>query len=117
MWDVTYENLRMQDVETDIELNQFYSAPKKPPPSTMFFDNITFRDIKAYKSGSDGLVQDEVDVNFNCDDHYNGKGNCLVFMEDLTFSGGATMYCKGVSGVSHGVEGIDNCVKSTHKVY
>merc|ERR1711934_932109 len=119
VWDVTYENLRMHDVGQDIDLDQFYCAPKKPPPSTMFFDNITFRDIKAYKSGRDGITHDEVDVNFNCDDHYNGKGNCLVFMDDLTFSGGAEMSCKGVSGVSHDVKGIDNCVKSmsTYKVY
>ena len=111
VWDVTYENLRMHDVAADIELNQFYSAPKDPPPSTMFFDNITFRDIKAYKSGSDGITtQGEIDVNFSCDDHYNRKGNCLVFMDNLTFSGGAKMYCKGVYGASHNVEGIHNCV-------
>lgn len=110
MWDVTYEHLRMHDVRTEITLNQFYFAPKHPPPSTMYFDNITFRDIEVTHSDARG-ESETVDVDFNCDTHYNGRANCLVTMEDLRFAKGARMSCEGVTGFVRNVDGISNCVK------
>ena len=112
VWDVTYEHLRMHDVGAEITLNQFYFAPKHPPPSTMYFDNITFRDIKATRSAARGEEEeDKADVMFACDTHYDGHANCLVTLDDLTFSGGARMSCAGVTGFVSDVEGIRDCVK------
>ena len=123
VWDVTYENLTMRGVGQAVDLTQFYEGDG---PSTYLFDQIVFKDItveagrrrrpdRAIRVGND---DDEPTVAFDCDDHFDGKANCHVAMENVAFVGfdgekgvgGATMQCKGTVGTAKDVRGITSCL-------
>lgn len=117
VWDVTYEKLTMRGVSQAIDLTQFYDGDG---PSTYLFDQIAFTDIVVEAGGLLGRANhDDPIVAFDCDDHVDGKANCHVAMERVSFKGfggtahddGATMECKGTVGTAKDVSGIKNCLK------
>jgi len=118
VWDVHYQNLTMYDVQTAIDLTQFYGTKSKQK-STFVFDQIYYDNIKSYRSDPSGSRRRKKlsgtaksDVIFDCDTGSNGKNNCDVVMNDVEFvNSAATMQCVGVRGTSDGVSGITNCLK------
>jgi hypothetical protein len=116
VWEVTYKNLTMKNVDTPIELNQYYEGSG---PSAYLFERILFTDMYIFgarKTRRKRLpaLSSEADVNFDCDDHFDGKANCRVQMENIRFSGygkrGAKMSCKGVEGTVKNINGIHSCL-------
>ena len=105
----------MIGVDQPIEINQFYDGPG---PSTYLFERILFKDILVF--GAQGVSDDspsldqEAEVQFDCDNHVDGKANCHVRMENVQFSGygqrKASMSCKGVEGTVSHLSGIDSCL-------
>lgn len=122
VWDVKYENLTMINVGTPIDITQHYEGEGS---STFLFEDILFKDIQVFageklpRKSSDRLAdlnaEDQAaDVEFDCDNHYDGKANCRVEMENLQFSGfgekGAVMVCKGTVGTATKLKGIHSCL-------
>ena len=112
VWDVTYEGLTMQGVETPIDLTQFYDGSGA---STMRFENILFKDIQVFGGAgvANAAKDDDAAVIFDCDDHYDGEANCDVVLDNVRFNGygrGAKMTCKGTKGTAQEISGINNCL-------
>ena len=106
----------MKGVDLPIDLNQYYGGSG---PSTYLFERIFFADMYIFGARDDKrkrlpALSSDADVNFDCDDHFDGKANCHVQMENMLFSGygkgGATMSCKGVEGTVKNVNGIHTCL-------
>ena len=58
-------------------------------------------------------------VQFDCDNHYDGRGNCRVVLDDVKFDGfvndsesssSALMTCKGTIGTAKKLKGINDCL-------
>ena len=115
VWNITYENLTMINVDQAIELNQFYEGNG---PSTYLFENIFYKNILVNNDetkGSDGSSSSSSMIDFNCDDHYDGKANCRVVLDNINFEGetDGKMTCKGTVGSSKQLKGINDCLKSS----
>ena len=122
VWDVTYENLTMYNVNQAIDLTQFYDGTG---PSTYLFERIVFKDVLVvggrsakFPSESGSNSDDDAMVDFDCDNHYDGKANCYVALDNLKFIGfnnneenKITMSCKGVRGTTKKIDGINDCLK------
>ena len=122
VWNVTYQNLTMHDVAQAIVLTQFYFGDG---PSTYLFDNIRFENIRVTASPSFRQSQKNVDgddramVQFDCSDHYDGKANCRVVLDNVKFDGfakqnggSAQMTCTGTTGTAKNLQGINDCLHS-----
>ena len=66
VYDVTYENLVMKDVETPIEISMFYSGDGPLPKTTMFIHDIAYKNITATGSGGKTSVSFECDPDSPC---------------------------------------------------
>ena len=130
VWNVTYENLTMHDVDQAIVLTQFYFGDG---PSTYLFEDIRFQNILVTSSSSSSLFKskdcnngkgnkDDCNmIQFDCDNHYDGKGNCRVILDNVKFDGfvstngdgfSTKMTCKGTIGTAKNLDGINNCLHS-----
>ena len=123
VWNVTYENLTMHDVNQAIVLTQFYFGDG---PSSYLFENIRFQNILVMSSSSSSLSSLSKDdenpmIQFDCDNHYDGKGNCRVILDNVKFDGfvstngdrfSTKMTCKGTIGTAKNLDGINNCLHS-----
>ena len=126
VWDVKYQDLTMYDLAQTIDLTQFYFATGHEKKGTFRFDQISFENIKSYRSGEGGRrrrrrrrktsldSEEDYDVNFDCDTGADRGYNCDVSMKNVEFSDSisATMGCAGVKGTADSVEGINSCLKS-----
>jgi len=116
VWNVTYEDLRMHNVEQPIDLTMFYFAEKNPPSSlgsTARFTDIRYKDITMKSCGKDG--KGEHAITFDCDTLYDKTdGNCVVEMDNVQYDndGGndVEMECQGTYGSANGIKGIKSCL-------
>jgi hypothetical protein len=110
----------MHDVKTPIVLNQYYgiktSKIKKLPPNYVLIERIKYRNITSYGGGDEQNGRNV--VSFACANDLNGKNNCDVTLEDVTFKelgsdGMKTgMQCGGTTGTAAKLSGINNCLKN-----
>ena len=112
----------MYNVNQAIDLTQFYDGTG---PSTYLFERIVFKDVLVvggrsakFPSESGSNSDDDAMVDFDCDNHYDGKANCYVALDNLKFIGfnnneenKITMSCKGVRGTTKKIDGINDCLK------
>ena len=111
VWNITYKDLRMYDVQAAMILDQFYDGAEKE--SDYIFDDILYRDILV--SLNTPLVKGPA-VQFECSKRPGGEANCDVNMQNVKFIGSesANIVCNGTVGEAEGVEGlrgVEDCLK------
>eukprot|EP00040_Diaphanoeca_grandis_P019896 m.105415 g.105415 ORF g.105415 m.105415 type:complete len:430 (-) comp27645_c0_seq2:249-1538(-) len=118
VWNVTYEDLTMDNVASVIQLTMFYQekAPFKYKTSTMRFTNIVFRNLVATKSGSDGNGKDAFTMECDTTFDSHGGGNCDVVVDNVAFpdqvNNPVQMECTGAFSSSvKDLVGVHSCLK------
>lgn len=116
VFDVVYKDLTMYDVGQAISISQHYHGDGH---STFFIERILFKNIQVVSEVSSVKFEssgDDAMVEFDCDNHYDGKANCHVQLESLLFAAGsikrsgAKMTCKGTVGTAKNLKGINDCL-------